>query len=400
MSQERRETRGKAIIVEGISEEEEHHDMKPQLIALIKNNCSYGGNPLEDPKQHISVFLRTCGAVNSDCANHDAYKLLLFPFSLRDEAAQWLKTFPQESITSWDDLVAKFLAKFSSSQQNIKMKEGIHPFIQGEEEPLFKAWERHMKANDKVGFQAFYEGLTPETRRAVDYFSDDLLKATAADQGTAEFNDKRANNQHSFETPQNATSEKEIMNLEGMKVVMNQSKQLHQQTQQQLESIARQIDFLHSTTVNAQFPPWKPHSYLRMRESQHQEQRDFNYNNPNFPNLQKHHHTNNNQYIPPHYPPFQPPTPHNQPISQDSQRITNLEILVERIMKHQEMISKHQEASLGRIEGQIEQLAKNLTEMSEKRAKRKELLIQDEHHKAKPHLGGQWAKEKEAQNLS
>ena len=48
----------------------------------------------------------------------------------------------------------------------------------------------------------------------------------------------------------------------------------------------------------------------------------------------------------------------------------------------------------------MQQLTKNLTEMGEKRAEGKESLIQDEHHRAKPHLGGQWDKEKEAQNLS
>ena len=198
--------------------------MKPQLITLIENNCSYGGNPLEDSKQHLSIFLKTCGAVNLNGVDHDTIKLLLFPFSLKDEAAQWLETFPQGSITSWDELVAKFLAKFSSPQQHIKMKEGVHPFIQREEEPLFKAWERYKKSNDKVDFRAFYEGLTSETRKAVDYFSDGLLKATATIQGTAEFSDKRANNQHSFETPRNAISEKEVMNLEGVRAIMNQDR--------------------------------------------------------------------------------------------------------------------------------------------------------------------------------
>ncbi|XP_015947215.1 uncharacterized protein LOC107472178 [Arachis duranensis] len=272
--------------------------MKPQLVTLIKNNCSYGGNPLEDPKQHISTFLRTCGVINLEGANHDTWKLSLFPFSLRDEAAQWLETMPQGSITSWDELVTKFLTKFSSSQQNIKMKEGIQPFIQGEEESLFKPWERYKKVNDKEGFRAFYEGLTPETRRAVDYVLDNLFKATAAGQGTTELNNQRANNQHSIETSQNATSDEEIKNLEGMKVVMNQSKQLHQRTQQQLESIARQIDFLQSTTVKAQFPPWKPHSYLGMKESQCQEQRDFNYNNQSHSSMPQHQ-SQNDVYIPP-----------------------------------------------------------------------------------------------------
>ena len=146
--------------------------MKPPLITLIKNNCSYDGNPSEDPQQHISTFLRTCNAVKTDGPDHDTYKILLFPFSLKGEAAQWFETFPQGSITSWDDLVTKFLAKFTSSREIIQLKEEEHLFTQGDEEPLFKAWERYKKATDKVGFRAFYEGLTPETRKAVDYFSD------------------------------------------------------------------------------------------------------------------------------------------------------------------------------------------------------------------------------------
>ncbi|XP_057741438.1 uncharacterized protein LOC130960146 [Arachis stenosperma] len=376
MSQENRAAKEKDIIEGGVFEKEEHHNMKPQLITLIKKNCSYGGNPLEDPKQHISSFLRTCGAVNPDGVNHDTFKLLLFPFSLKNEAAQWLETMPQGSITSWDELVTKFLTKFSSSQQNIKMKEGIQPFIQGKEEPLFKPWERYKKATDKEGFRVFYEGLTPETRRAVDYVLDNLFKATAAGQGTTDLNNKRANNQHSFETPQSATSDEEIKNLEGMKAVMSQSRQLHQQTLQQLESIARQIDFLHSTTVKTQFPLWKPHSYLRMKESQYQEQRDFDHTQPQHTPFQDRPTsplTQNDFHRPPQLTQPQPlPT---------FQRIYVLEMLIERFMKiqemmaieqegikkHQEMISKNQEASLRRLERQMEQLVQNLAELGEKK---------------------------------
>ncbi|KAL4393994.1 hypothetical protein AHAS_Ahas02G0107600 [Arachis hypogaea] len=171
-----------------------------------------------------------------------------------------------------------------------------------------------------------------------------------------------------------------------------------------------------SAAVNAKFPPWRPHSYLRMRESQHQEQgsfhqgnpmttnnqhhpptnttqsqysqyrhsqthlnwrrneyqnhkpRDFNYNNPNFTNQQKHHYSNNNHYMPPSHPLFQPLTPQNQPISQDSQRITDLEILIERMMKHQEETTRNQEMLIKGIEEQIAQLAKYFAEMGEKKS--------------------------------
>ncbi|KAL4381237.1 hypothetical protein AHAS_Ahas04G0113400 [Arachis hypogaea] len=151
---------------------------------------------------------------------------------------------------------------------------------------------------------------------------------------------------------------------------------MHHQTQQHMELRDKKVNCMQSAAVKVQFPPWRPHSYLRMGESQHQgqgsfnqgksmttnnqhhsptntnqsqysqnrhfqthsnwrrnecqthEPRDFNYNNPNFTNQQKHHYSNNNHYMPPQHPPFQPLTSHNQSIPQDSQRITNLEILM------------------------------------------------------------------------
>ena len=62
-------------------------ELKSQLITLVQNNCSFGGGPLEDPNQHLSTFLRICDTVKSNGVNPETYKLLLFPFSLRDKAA-------------------------------------------------------------------------------------------------------------------------------------------------------------------------------------------------------------------------------------------------------------------------------------------------------------------------
>ena len=65
-------------------------ELKPQLITLVQNNYAYGGGPLEDPNQHLSVFLRICETVKTNGVHPDIYKLLLFPFSLRGNATQWL----------------------------------------------------------------------------------------------------------------------------------------------------------------------------------------------------------------------------------------------------------------------------------------------------------------------
>ncbi|XP_057755804.1 uncharacterized protein LOC130974986 [Arachis stenosperma] len=41
-------------------------ELKPQLITLVQNNCSYGGGAQEDPNQHLNTFLRICDTVKSN----------------------------------------------------------------------------------------------------------------------------------------------------------------------------------------------------------------------------------------------------------------------------------------------------------------------------------------------
>lgn len=45
------------------------------------------------------------------------------------------------SITTWDDLAQKFLAKFFSLAKRAKMRNDITSFMQQDSESLYKAWE-------------------------------------------------------------------------------------------------------------------------------------------------------------------------------------------------------------------------------------------------------------------
>ena len=94
-------------------------ELKPQLITLVQNNCSFGGGVQEDPNQHLNTFLRICDTVKSNGVQPDAYRLLLFPFSPRDKATKWLESFPKESLTTWEDVVNKFLARFYPLNESI-----------------------------------------------------------------------------------------------------------------------------------------------------------------------------------------------------------------------------------------------------------------------------------------
>ncbi|KAL4287262.1 hypothetical protein AHAS_Ahas19G0168600 [Arachis hypogaea] len=196
---------------------------------------------------------------------------LKHPLITMNDVAQWLEAFPQGSIIGWEDLVSEILAKLKPPQEICKLEAEVQP----------------------------------------------------------------------------STQEKEVMEIEGVNAVVNQNKQMHQQTLQQLELMVRKTNELRTVVVNAYNlpqnshgwnqpekgfgsinyeqqsherlhspnstsnlfqhksqgdvynPPWRTHSNWRRIEHQNQGPKDFNYNNPNFTNQQKHHHTNNNHYTSP-----------------------------------------------------------------------------------------------------
>ncbi|KAL0391489.1 UNVERIFIED_CONTAM: hypothetical protein Slati_4534000 [Sesamum latifolium] len=93
-------------------------------------------------------------------------KLRASPFSLADQAKDWLYFLPLRSITNWNDLKKKFLEKyFPASRATTIWKEisGIHQFVG---ESFFEYWGRfkqlvesypHHQIPDHLLIQYFYE---------------------------------------------------------------------------------------------------------------------------------------------------------------------------------------------------------------------------------------------------
>ena len=86
-------------------------------------------------------FLEICDTFKHNGASDDAIRLRLFPFSLRDKAMGWLNALPTRSITTWDDLAQKFLAKFFPPAKTAKLRNDITSFLQFDNESLYEAWE-------------------------------------------------------------------------------------------------------------------------------------------------------------------------------------------------------------------------------------------------------------------
>ena len=133
--------------------------------------------PSENPNAHLTSFIEVCDMVKYNGVTKEALKLLLFPLSLSDRAKHWLTSQPPDSITSWNDLVQKFLTIFFPPVKIAQLVQEINTFRQFERENLAKACERfhellrrcpHHRLTKWMQVHTFYNGLSDSARTIID----------------------------------------------------------------------------------------------------------------------------------------------------------------------------------------------------------------------------------------
>ncbi|GJV90515.1 reverse transcriptase domain-containing protein [Tanacetum coccineum] len=155
-----------AIIVPAVLADE--FELKTELLDFASNN-SFFGLENDDPHSHIKRFYQISRTLRLNQVPHDVVKLILFLFSLKGAAETWLENEPPNSITSWDDLVSKFLNRFYPHSKTRELIKEITNFQQVFGETFTKAWERFKDLLRKCphhGFSLlhqidfFYNGLS------------------------------------------------------------------------------------------------------------------------------------------------------------------------------------------------------------------------------------------------
>ncbi|XP_070036200.1 uncharacterized protein [Nicotiana tomentosiformis] len=147
------------------------------MLYLLQNKGLFSGSHIEDPQQHLKNLLSICLTQRQPNVTPYAIKLLLFPFSLTGEAQTWLNSLPINSITTWEELVKKFLNKFYPPNKTAQQIDDILSYRQRPTESLKEMWERfkgmlvkcpHHGIPDQMLGQRFYMGLADSLKANVD----------------------------------------------------------------------------------------------------------------------------------------------------------------------------------------------------------------------------------------
>ncbi|GKC38686.1 MAK10-like protein [Tanacetum coccineum] len=87
--------------------------LRSDTIRLVQNGCLFHGLRSEDPNQHLKDFLKLVDSLDLN-----------------------------GSITTWEDLTTRFLARFFPSGRTVKLRNDILMFQQHHGESLSEAWTR------------------------------------------------------------------------------------------------------------------------------------------------------------------------------------------------------------------------------------------------------------------
>jgi hypothetical protein len=176
-------------------------NLSPHLLNMVPH---YRGTPIEDPYLHIRDFFDLCKTQNIHGLNAEGIKLILFPFSLKDNAKLWLNSLAVGSIHTWEELATKFLKKFFPAQRTRQLRREILTFQQKDGDLFFEAWEhfnelllkcRHHNLSQEDQVQAFFEGLDNPNKSFVESASGGMLMKKSSEEAIELFETLSENSQ-------------------------------------------------------------------------------------------------------------------------------------------------------------------------------------------------------------
>lgn len=230
-------------------------EINPGLFRELRE-MQFGGRQTEDANKHLTNFMELCETVKVDGNTDEAKKLRLFPFSLKDEAKEWLNSLPQGSITTWNDLEDKFLQQFFPPSMFVKRRGELTNFLQKEGESLHEAYKRFkiiVKAcpnhglDDHQQMQILCNGLRPNSRIMLDAAAGGSLNFKTSEEAR-EIVEAMASNDYLASHDRGGTSKKGLFDLDSHDAGLAQQKIITQQ----LDELKKGMEALKLNSVQHQ----------------------------------------------------------------------------------------------------------------------------------------------------
>ncbi|XLR22070.1 hypothetical protein S83_049970, partial [Arachis hypogaea] len=232
-------------------------ELNPQLIIIVQQNCQYSGLPQEEPTEFLAQFLQIADTVHDKEVDQDVYRLLLFPFAVKDQAKRWLNNQPTASIKTWKQLSDKFLNHFYPPKRMTQLRLDIQGFKQEDNESLYNAWERYRGMLRKcpsemfsewVQLDIFYYGLTEKAQMSLDHSAGGSIHMRKTIEEAQELIDTVARNQYLYSSNEFSPKE-EVMAVVTDPSPQEQITELNQQLLLMTEQLADLKEMLHETKV-------------------------------------------------------------------------------------------------------------------------------------------------------
>jgi hypothetical protein len=168
----------------------ESYEIKLELILIIQREA-FAGDPENNPYQHIENFTTLCSMVRLPAWRDDERKLILFPFSLKGKAKEWLYSKPDVDFTSWQGISNAFLSYYYSQKEIYERRFDIMSFKQSNNEDLPQSYNRFFKLlcdfpshglPSWLLLKIFYGGLNQSSKDKLDMTSQGCFNEKTVDE--------------------------------------------------------------------------------------------------------------------------------------------------------------------------------------------------------------------------
>ncbi|XP_050909032.1 uncharacterized protein LOC127122788 [Lathyrus oleraceus] len=138
-----------------------HFPLHPSTIRQLERR-PFSGKINEDANKHLQRFLTMTTSLKIEGHSEEAKKLVMFPFTLSEDAEEWFYSLPTGSITTWQQMETTFLNEYFPASKYIRKRYDIVNFKQKEGESLGDAYKRFKRLLN------FVHGLRMKTKQLID----------------------------------------------------------------------------------------------------------------------------------------------------------------------------------------------------------------------------------------